>query len=125
MAAFESQDEARLRRQLSLVAGMAWARGETGAVFRVRDICDGASLDSPRRYSLCCQILDSERFARRESLEYRHRTGVWGTGDATYTFTFATPKSIGPSRLVRSILWLLLLVGVSSTAFYLLQLILN
>lgn len=125
MAAFEPQDEARLRRQLSLVAGSAWARGDTRAVFQVRDICDGASLDSPHRYSLCCEMLDSDRFSRRERLEYHHRTGVWGTGEATYTFTFATRRPFGPSRMLRAVLWLLVLGGVSSTAFYLFQLMFN
>ena len=91
--------------------GSAWARGDKRAVFQVRDICDSASLDSPRRYSLCCEILDSDRFSRRERLEYHHRTGVWGTGDATYTFTFATRRPLGPNRMLRAVLWLLLTRG--------------
>lgn len=125
MAAFESQDEARLRRQLSLVAGTAWAKGETYAVFQVRDICDGASLDSPHRYSLCCEILDSESFTLREGLSYHHRTGVWGTGDATYTFTFTPARRAGRRRLGRAVLLSLILAGALSVILYLLELITN
>ena len=118
----ESQDRAKLFTHLSLVAGIALARGESFAVFQVRDICDAASVDSPHRYSFCCEILDSEAFARRESLIYHHRTGVWGTDDATYAFTFTTTKGAGQRRLGRALLLLLLCIGAFSVGLYLLKL---
>ncbi len=54
--------------------------------FNVGEVCDELRLDSPHRYSVCCNVLDAEDFAHRERVDYHHRTGVWGTGDATYIF---------------------------------------
>ena len=82
----ETQDRSRIRRHISAHVRQARTEAATWIIFNVGEVCDELRLDSPHRYSVCCNVLDAEDFAHRERVDYHHRTGVWGTGDATYIF---------------------------------------
>ena len=82
----KSETDNRILRHLSQKVREARARGDSTVIFNVHTLADDLRFVSTHRFSDCCQVLDSEAFARREHVSYHHRTGVWGTGDATYTF---------------------------------------
>ena len=126
----ESQVEARIRHFLSMRTKSARANREVSITFNAREVCGLIDMDSPQRFTLFCSILDSEPFLRQEGLEYHHRTGVWGTGDTTYTFDLVSHRAAGvgsdrserrePALSQRSNKVILLFVVVVSLIVYIL-----
>ena len=80
----------------------------------VGQICIEAGLEGESGYVVCCNVLDSDRFAKDHALWYHHRTGAWGTEEAEYTFllgvgtkgALADRPSRSPWRIIRVLLWM-------------------
>ena len=92
----------------------ARSRGDAVLSLGVGQICEEAGLEGEAKYVVCCEVLDSERFARSHALRYHHRTGEWGTEKANYTFLLGVGTkdvstnrlSPSPLRMVRALLWM-------------------
>jgi len=82
----DSRDSARLLTRLTELVQEARARRDEDISFDVGRICQEVGLNTTDAIAHCCQVLDSERFARTHRLWYHHRTGIWGTAEAKYTF---------------------------------------
>ena len=102
----------------------ARARGDEAITFDVERIYREVQLSTEGGYMVCCDILDSERFARAHRLWYHHRTGVWGTEEATYTFLLnmsgyrgaAQRQRPGGRSLFQLVLLALIAIAVVGTA---------
>ena len=94
----ELQERDLVRRYLSEKILQSRAQGEVWVYFRVWQVCDDLGLTVPNRYSMCCEVLDSEDFAREERVDYHHRTGVWGTRDALYIFLVRPPARASANK---------------------------
>ncbi len=62
------------------------ARSDQVLFLGVGNVCEEAGLDSAAKHMACCNVLDSERFARNHVLWYHYRGGSWGTDAAQYIF---------------------------------------
>lgn len=81
-----SKDSARIRSHLAKLVQKARAWGDEDITLDVGRICQEVGLKTEDAFVVCCNLLDSERFARSHRLWYHHRTGIWGTEEARYTF---------------------------------------
>ena len=114
----KSKGTARIRRCLARRIAEARARGDEDIVLDVGQICREVNLDFAEAFAVCCDVLDSERFAKRHTLWYHHRTGAWGTKEAAYTFLLnaGTKAALyhwpSPSRFrrLRAFLWVVIAV---------------
>ena len=94
----ELQERDLVRRYLSERIRQNRAQGEVWVYFRVWQVCEDLGLTVSNRYSMCCEVLDSEDFAREERVDYHHRTGVWGTRDALYMFQLRPPARVSTNK---------------------------
>ena len=125
------RDAALIRNRLADSVTEARARGDDSLVLDVGSICEDAGVEDASGYAICCDVLDSERFARDHVLWYHHRTGAWGTGDASYTFLLnkgtkapSTPEVYqSPWRWVKAVLFLLIAVAVAGVIWGVLLLV--
>ena len=114
--AFVPREIAVINRHLSRLAREARASREPFITFDVGQVCRDLDLVSSARFGWCCSVLDSDSFAARHGLKYHHRTGVWGTGDARYTFivgerTFVLRRTSG--GLVHALIWMLTITAAA------------
>ena len=83
---FDPKDANRVLEYLAARVIEARAASDDLLVLDVGKICEEAGVNGETAYVVCCDILDSQRFARSHALWYHHRTGAWGTEEARYTF---------------------------------------
>lgn len=96
-------------------------------------ICLEGGLEGENGYSICCSVLDSDRFAMNHALWYHHRRGAWGTADAEYTFLLGVgagnAPADGPSDrargLIRVLLWSVVFVVFAAVIWGVLMLALR
>lgn len=110
----DPEDFNRVRNYLATRVQVARTRGEEVLVLDVGQISEDVGLEGDSGHAVCCNVLESDRFARNHALWYHHRSGAWGTEEAEYTFllgfgtrgaqTDGPPAS--PRRIVRAMLWM-------------------
>ena len=92
----------RIRNRLASLVGEARRNGQEVVTINVREICDVLELKSTRRYSHCCDVLDSGFFASSNHLGRYCRTGAWGTGDSSYSFLLKPSPELQSRRRQRN-----------------------
>ena len=106
----------RIRKRLASLVGEARRHGQEVVTFNVRETCNALDLKSARRYSYCCDVLDSEFFASSNHLGRYCRTGAWGTGDASYSFLLKPSQELRSRRRqrnrARALVGVCLLLGI-------------
>ena len=83
---FDPKDVNRVRNYLASRVQEARSQGDEVLELNVGKISLEAGLGGATGHAVCCNVLDSDRFARNHALWYHHRRGAWGTADAEYTF---------------------------------------
>jgi len=76
---FDTDDSASVHNFVATRIQESLAREDESIVLFVGTICREAALESPEAPVLCCDILDSDAFARANGIWYHHRTGAWGS----------------------------------------------
>ena len=122
---FDPKDVNRVRNYLAARVQEARLQGEDVLVICVGKICLETGLEGETGWLICCDVLDSDRFARNHVLRYHHRRGAWGTAEAEYTFLLGMGiKGVltdQPSRtrwgIIRVLLWMAIFT-VSAAAIW-------
>ena len=106
----------RIRHCLASLVKEARLEGQEIVTFNVGEICNNLELESVRRHSHCCDVLDSEFFASSNQLGHYCRTGAWGTGDASYSFLLKPFPELhsrrGARNRARALVVAILLLGI-------------